>query len=60
VCNFTAEKAFKLSEAERQEIGWESPEDWEFENETLAERCKKLNLRRPFQKLSEAKKQALM
>jgi hypothetical protein len=60
VCNFTAEKAFKLSEAERQEIGWESLEDWEFENETLAERCKKLNLRRPFQKLSEAKKQALM
>jgi hypothetical protein len=60
VCNFTAEKACKLSEAERQEIGWESPDDWEFENETLAERCKKLNLRRPFQKLSDDKKKALM
>jgi hypothetical protein len=48
VCNFTAEKACKLSEAERQEIGWESPDEWEFENEILAERCKKLNLRRPF------------
>jgi hypothetical protein len=60
VCNFTAEKACKLSEAERQEIGWESPDEWEFENETLAERCKKLNLRRPFQKLSKAKKKALM
>jgi hypothetical protein len=60
VCNFTAVKACKLSEAERQEIGWESPDEWEFENETLAKRCKKLNLRRPFQKLSEAKKKALM
>jgi hypothetical protein len=48
VCNFTAEKASKLSEAERQEIGWESPDEWEFENETLTERCKKLNLCRPF------------
>jgi hypothetical protein len=60
VCNFIAEKACKLSEAERQEIGWESPDDWEFENETLAERCKKLNLRRPFQKVSDDKKKALM
>jgi hypothetical protein len=60
VCNFTADKASKLSDAERQEIGWESPDEWEFENETLAERCKKLNLRRPFQKLSNAKKKALM
>jgi hypothetical protein len=60
VCNFTTEKACKLSEAERQEIGWESPDEWEFENETLAERCKKLNLRRPFQKLSDDKKKALM
>jgi hypothetical protein len=60
VCNFTAEKACKLSEAEHQEIGWESPDEWEFENETLAERCKKLNLHRPFQKLFEAKKKALM
>jgi hypothetical protein len=60
VCNFTAEKASKLSEAERQEIGWESPDEWEFESETLAERCKKLNLRRPFQKLSDTKKKALM
>jgi hypothetical protein len=60
VCNFTAEKASKLSDAERQEIGWESPDEREFENETLAERCKKLNLRRPFQKLSDAKKKAVM
>jgi hypothetical protein len=54
VCNFTTEKASNLSEAERQEIGWESPNEWEFENETLAERWKKLNLHRPFQKLSDA------
>jgi hypothetical protein len=60
VCNFTAEKASKLSEAERQEIGWESPDEWEFKNETLAERCMNLNLRRPFEKLSDAKKKALM
>jgi hypothetical protein len=60
VCNFTTDKASKLSEAERQEIGWESPDEWEFKNETLAERCKKLNLCRPFQKLSDAKKKALM
>jgi hypothetical protein len=48
VCNFTAEKACKLSEAERQEIGWESLDEWEFQNETLAKRCKKLNLHRRF------------
>jgi hypothetical protein len=60
VCNFTVEKACKLTEAERQEIGWESPDEWEFENETLAKRCKKLNLCHPFHKLSDAKKKALM
>jgi hypothetical protein len=48
VCNFTVEKASKLSEAERQEIRWKSPDEWEFENETLAESCKKLNLCCPF------------
>jgi hypothetical protein len=29
-------KCSKLSEADRADIGWESPENWEFDNETLA------------------------
>jgi hypothetical protein len=35
-------KRSKLSEADRAEVGWESPEDWEFDNETLAAKIAKL------------------
>jgi hypothetical protein len=29
-------KCSKLSSADRADIGWESPENWEYDNETLA------------------------
>jgi hypothetical protein len=32
---FSPEKSSKLSAAEREEIGWESYNEWDFENETL-------------------------
>jgi hypothetical protein len=35
-------KRSKLSAADRADIGWESPEDWEYDNETLAEKIVKL------------------
>jgi hypothetical protein len=35
-------KRSKLSEADRTDIGWESPEKWEFDNETLASKIAKL------------------
>jgi hypothetical protein len=35
-------KRSKLSAADRAEMGWESPEDWEFDNETLAAKIAKL------------------
>jgi hypothetical protein len=35
-------KHLKLSAADRAEVGWESPEDWEYANETLAEKNTKL------------------
>jgi hypothetical protein len=35
-------KRSKLSEADRADIGWESPENWEFDNETLASKIAKL------------------
>jgi hypothetical protein len=35
-------KRSKLSAADRAEVGWESPEDWEFDNETLAAKIAKL------------------
>ncbi|XP_071676637.1 uncharacterized protein [Lolium perenne] len=35
-------KAAKLSAADREEVGWQSPIHWEFDNETLAIRCQKL------------------
>jgi hypothetical protein len=35
-------KAAKLSAADREEVGWQSPIHWEFDNETLAVRCQKL------------------
>jgi hypothetical protein len=41
-------KAGKLSAAEREEIGWSSPKEWDFENETLAQKCKKLKVGRSF------------
>jgi hypothetical protein len=35
-------KRSKMSAADRAEVGWESPEDWEFDNETLASKIAKL------------------
>jgi hypothetical protein len=35
-------KCSKLSSADREEVGWESPEDWEYDNETLAQKIAKL------------------
>jgi hypothetical protein len=39
---------FKLSAEDRADIGWESPTQWDFENETLAQHCKKLKVGRSF------------
>jgi hypothetical protein len=44
--NVSPDKAHKLSAAIREEIGWESPNEWDFKNETLAQRCKKLKVGR--------------
>jgi hypothetical protein len=35
-------KCSKLSSADRADIGWESPENWEYDNETLAQKIAKL------------------
>jgi hypothetical protein len=35
-------KRLKLFEADRADIGWESPENWEYDNETLASKIAKL------------------
>jgi hypothetical protein len=35
-------KRSKLSVADREEVGWESPKDWEYDNETLAQKIAKL------------------
>jgi hypothetical protein len=35
-------KRSKLSNADRVDIGWERPEDWEYDNETLAQKIAKL------------------
>jgi hypothetical protein len=35
-------KRSKLSAADHADIGWESPEDWEYDNETLAAKIAKL------------------
>jgi hypothetical protein len=35
-------KCSKLSAADRVDIGWESPENWDFDNETLAQKIAKL------------------
>jgi hypothetical protein len=42
------DKVYKLSAEVREEIGWESPNEWDFKNETLAQRCKKLKVGRSF------------
>jgi hypothetical protein len=42
--NVSPDKAHKLSAAVREEIGWEIPNEWDFKNETLAQRCKKLKV----------------
>jgi hypothetical protein len=46
-------KAHKLSAVVREEIGWESPNEWDFKNETLAQRCKKLKVGRSFEGVSK-------
>jgi hypothetical protein len=43
------DKAHKLSAAVREEIGWESPNEWDIKNETLAQQCKKLKVGRSFE-----------
>jgi hypothetical protein len=47
------DKAHKLSADVREEIGWESPNEWDFKNETLAQRCKKLKVGRSFDGVSK-------
>jgi hypothetical protein len=47
--NVSPDKAHKLSAAVHEEIGWESPNEWDFKNETLAQRCKKLKVGRSFE-----------
>jgi hypothetical protein len=42
------DKAHKLSAEVHEEIGWESPNEWDFQNVTLAQRCKKLKVVCPF------------
>jgi hypothetical protein len=42
-------KARNLSATERAEIGWVSPDDEDFEHETLAQKCKKLKVGRGFE-----------
>ncbi|KAM0840298.1 hypothetical protein ACQ4PT_059757 [Festuca glaucescens] len=43
---FTPLKAARLSVANREEVGWQSPVSWEFEDETLAERYKKIKMKK--------------
>jgi hypothetical protein len=43
------DKVYKLSADVREEIGWESPNEWDFKNETLAQKCKKLKVGRSFE-----------
>jgi hypothetical protein len=35
-------KCSKLLLADREEVGWEIPEDWEYDNKTLAQKIAKL------------------
>jgi hypothetical protein len=46
--HFSPDKVLKLSAEDRADIGWESPTHWDFENETLAQHCKKLKIGRSF------------
>jgi hypothetical protein len=46
--HFSPDKVLKLSTEGRADIGWESPTHWDFENETLAQHCKKLKIGRSF------------
>jgi hypothetical protein len=46
--HFSPDKVSKLSAEDRADIGWESPTQWDFENETLAQHCKKLKVGRSF------------
>jgi hypothetical protein len=44
--HFSPDKVLKLSAEYHADIGWESPTQWDFENETLAQHCKKLKVGR--------------
>jgi hypothetical protein len=46
--HFSPDKVLKLSAEDRADIGWESPTQWDFENETLAQHFKKLKVGRSF------------
>jgi hypothetical protein len=46
--HFSPDKVLKLSAEDRVGFGWESPTQWDFENETLAQHCKKLKIGRSF------------
>jgi hypothetical protein len=46
--HFSPDKLSKLSVEDRADIGWESPTNWDFENQTLAQHCKKLKVGRSF------------
>jgi hypothetical protein len=46
-------KARNLSAAEREEIGWVSPDAEDSEHETLAQKCKKLKVGRGFEGVSK-------
>jgi hypothetical protein len=39
------DKISKLSKSDREELGWESPQGWDYDNETLAARMAKLKKR---------------
>ncbi|KAM0909212.1 hypothetical protein ACQ4PT_014971 [Festuca glaucescens] len=43
---FTPLKAARLSVADSEEVGWQSPVSWEFEEETLADRCKRIKMKK--------------
>jgi hypothetical protein len=51
--HFSPEKIFKLSVEDQADIGWESPTNWDFENETLTQHCKKLKVGRSFARVAK-------
>jgi hypothetical protein len=51
--HFSPGKVLKLSAEDHADIGWESPTQWDFENETLAQHCKKLKLGQSFARVAK-------